>query len=73
MPRKAFSLIELLIVIMIIGIVYSLVVGNPAQYIKDIREIKSKKNREKHYPWPYNFERGMPWEGIGYDTWLKSQ
>jgi hypothetical protein len=29
----------------------------------------NKKTR--HYPWPYNFERGMPWEGIGYDEWLK--
>ena len=22
-----------------------------------------------HYPWMYNFERGMPWEGIGYLEW----
>ena len=33
-------------------------------------EIKSKeKEGVMHYPWMYNFERGMPWEGIGYLEW----
>ena len=25
----------------------------------------------RHYPWPRSFERGMPWEKIGYVEWLK--
>lgn len=50
---------------------YSLIAGNPAKFIKDIRELKSKKTGESHYPWPYNFERGMPWAGIGFEEWKK--
>ncbi len=50
---------------------YSLVTGNPAKFIKDVREIKSKETGKSHYPWPYNFERGMPWEQIGFDQWMK--
>lgn len=53
---------------------YSLVAGNPAKFIMDIREIKSKEHEGKmHYPWPYSYERGMPWENIGYENWLKKQ
>lgn len=48
---------------------YQLVLGNPAKVIKDVREIKSRESGESHYPWPYNFERGMPWEGIGFENW----
>lgn len=29
-------------------------------------------NKKRHYPWPYHFDRGMPWQDIGYDTWLNS-
>lgn len=50
---------------------YKLIVGNPAKEIKDVRELKSKKTGESHYPWPENFERGMPWEGIGFNNWKK--
>jgi len=48
---------------------YSLIAGNPGKFIKDIRELKSKETGESHYPWPYNFERGMPWEKIGFEKW----
>lgn len=52
---------------------YSFAIGTPAKRIKDIREIPSKlKPNEMHYPWPHNFERGMPWEGVGYDAWLNN-
>lgn len=51
---------------------YQLVVGNPAKPIKDVRELKSKDTNKSHYPWPYNFDRGMPWQGINYDEWLGS-
>lgn len=48
---------------------YSLIIGNPAKKIKDIRELKSKETNESYYPWPKNFTRGMPWEIIGFDEW----
>jgi len=52
---------------------FSFAMGTPAKKIKDLREISSKQFTTKnHYPWPYSFERGMPWEGIGFDEWLKN-
>jgi len=51
---------------------FSLVAGNPAKFIKDVREIRSKITGEAHYPWMYNFERNMPWADIGYEEWLKN-
>ena len=51
---------------------YSFAIGSPAKRIKDIREIPSKMNSaENYYPWPKHFERGMPWEKIGHEKWLK--
>lgn len=50
---------------------YMLVLGSPAKVIKDVREIKSRETGEQHYPWPNRFERGMPWEKIGFDNWEK--
>ncbi|MBO9674985.1 MAG: hypothetical protein J7577_16175 [Sphingobacteriaceae bacterium] len=50
-----------------------LVVGNPGKIIGDVESIISKETGLSHYPWPYNFKRGMPWEDIGYDKWLKKQ
>jgi len=52
---------------------FMLVVGNPAKEIKKVTEIKSRETGESHYPWPFRFERGMPWEGIGYEKWLENQ
>lgn len=51
---------------------YKLVLGNPAKEIKDIREIKDRQTGMSHYPWPSHFERGMPWEGLGYDNWIQN-
>ena len=51
---------------------YALVVGNPAKKVKDVRELISRETGRSHYPWPYNFERGMPWEGIGFEQWQNS-
>jgi acetyltransferase-like isoleucine patch superfamily enzyme len=48
---------------------YQLVVGNPAKPIKDVRDLISRETGKSHYPWPYNFERGMPWKDIGFDKW----
>jgi acetyltransferase-like isoleucine patch superfamily enzyme len=51
---------------------FSFSIGSPAKIIKDIREIKSKINHDQnYYPWPNNFDRGMPWAGIGYEIWEK--
>ncbi|MDB0025396.1 hypothetical protein N9D95_02530 [Flavobacteriales bacterium] len=47
---------------------FSCVVGNPARHVKDVRDIKLK-NGASAYPWPLRFERGMPWEGIGFARW----
>jgi len=53
---------------------FDLIMGNPAKRLCDVREIKSKNNPDKsYYPWPYNFDRGMPWEGKSYDEWLNEQ
>jgi acetyltransferase-like isoleucine patch superfamily enzyme len=48
---------------------YSLATGNPAKTIMDIRKfIIFGKGRI--YPWMNRFERGMPWENIGYEKWM---
>ena len=50
----------------------TVVVGNPAKEICQTSEIKFKDNPSKSvYPWPYSFDRGMPWAGLGFDNWLK--
>ncbi|MBK1894414.1 N-acetyltransferase [Chryseobacterium paridis] len=52
---------------------YSLVIGNPAKRIKDVRDLKLKGTDASHYPWPINFSRNMPWEQEGFENWkLKS-
>lgn len=45
-------------------------VGNPCRRIKDICDIKSKFTGEYIYPWRDRYDRGMPWEGIGFDKWI---
>jgi acetyltransferase-like isoleucine patch superfamily enzyme len=52
---------------------YQLVIGSPAKPVKDVREIKSRGTGLSHYPWPLRFERGMPWEGIGFENWEEQQ
>ncbi|WP_346916288.1 DapH/DapD/GlmU-related protein [Clostridium sp.] len=48
-------------------------VGNPSKEIKKIQNIKNKLTGESAYPWRYTFDRGMPWQGIGYDQWLRDK
>ena len=48
---------------------YQFFAGNPAKFVCDVREIGINKG-EKYYPWPNRFERGLPWEGIGYENWI---
>jgi acetyltransferase-like isoleucine patch superfamily enzyme len=52
---------------------YSFISGNPAKQIFDIRKLALFTKSFKHYPWPYHFERDMPWNGIGYENWLKTK
>lgn len=48
-----------------------LVVGNPARNKGDIGILRDKNGINK-YPWKYSFNRGFPWEEIGYDLWVKN-
>jgi hypothetical protein len=43
--------------------------GNPGRIFPNANDIFGRQT--EHYPWPYHYERGMPWEGIGYDKWLE--
>ena len=50
-----------------------LIIGSPAKTVGNISKIKSNKDgkhNESYYPWMFNFDRGMPWEGLGYDNWI---
>lgn len=50
----------------------SIVVGNPAREVGNVRQVKSRTGEGAVYPWRYSFERGMPWEGKGYEQWLRA-
>lgn len=45
--------------------------GNPAKVISNVSKIKNRETNEPVYPWRYTFDRGMPWEGMGYEKWNK--
>lgn len=47
------------------------VVGNPGKELCDTAKVKNKETGEPVYPWKYTFDRGMPWQGVGYDEWSK--
>jgi serine acetyltransferase len=47
----------------------AVVVGVPARKLTSVRDIKSATTGKPVYPWREHFERGMPWEGVGYETW----
>jgi UDP-3-O-[3-hydroxymyristoyl] glucosamine N-acyltransferase len=46
-----------------------IVVGNPAKDVGSTTKIRHKVTGKQVYPWKYTFDRGMPWEGIGYEQW----
>ena len=50
---------------------YDCVVGNPAKKICKVNDIKNKETGESIYPWANHFDRGMPWEGMEYDDWIR--
>jgi len=49
----------------------SIVGGNPAKVISTIDKVLDRSTGKSVYPWRYSFERGMPWEGIGYEKWVE--
>lgn len=51
---------------------YSVVVGNPARQIEDVRKLKNKVTGSGAYPWRYYFRRGMPWENSDFQSWFNS-
>lgn len=46
-----------------------IMVGNPARDMGSTNKIRHKVTGEQVYPWKYSFDRGMPWEGVGYEEW----
>jgi serine acetyltransferase len=46
------------------------VVGNPAKEVVHTTKIKNKITGKNAYPWYKSFDRGMPWQGVGYDKWM---
>lgn len=51
----------------------TVVVGNPIKKVFPIKDIKNKQTGAQVYPWKYSFSRGMPWDKLGYDQWLKNE
>jgi acetyltransferase-like isoleucine patch superfamily enzyme len=50
---------------------FSLAMGDPVRVVMDLRKyIVMGKGRP--YPWMNRFDRGMPWEGMGFDKWSQS-
>jgi acetyltransferase-like isoleucine patch superfamily enzyme len=49
---------------------FSLATGDPAKVVMDIRKYVVL-GKGKLYPWMNRFDRGMPWEGIGYESWMR--
>ena len=50
----------------------SFINGNPSKRIGDLDKMPFFNKNGKHYPWPKHFKRGMPWETIGYNEWVKT-
>ena len=44
-------------------------VGNPAKVVGPTDKIANKVTGQQVYPWRYTFDRGMPWQDIGYEQW----
>ena len=51
----------------------AIAVGNPAREHGTTDKIKDAITGEQVYPWRYTFDRGMPWQGIGYEEWAKEK
>lgn len=51
----------------------AVVVGNPGKQVASVRDIKSKFDGQPVYPWRETFDRGMPWQGVGFTQWNDTQ
>ena len=49
---------------------FSLAMGDPVKVVMDVRKYVAM-GKGNPYPWMKRFDRGMPWEGIGYDVWMQ--
>ncbi|HTY87893.1 MAG TPA: DapH/DapD/GlmU-related protein [Candidatus Acidoferrum sp.] len=49
---------------------FSLAMGDPIKVVMDIRKYVAL-GKGNPYPWMNRFDRGMPWQGMGYDAWMK--
>ena len=49
---------------------YSLAMGDPIKVVMDLRTYVAM-GKGNPYPWMKRFDRGMPWEGIGYEIWMQ--
>lgn len=52
---------------------YEFHAGNPAVRIGKVTHLWSKEEKRPHYPWPYNFDKNLPWSDMGFDAWTKTQ
>lgn len=52
---------------------FSLISGSPAKRVCDVRKAPffNQITNIRQYPWQRNFERNMPWAGIGFDKWCE--
>jgi len=51
----------------------SFISGSPAKRIGALSKMPFFSNEnKKYYPWPKNFQRGMPWAEHGYNDWSKN-
>lgn len=52
----------------------SFINGSPAKRIGKLSIMPFYNGKGKrHYPWPYNFDRGMPWAKMGFEKWKETQ
>lgn len=49
---------------------FSLVKGDPAKVVMDLRKYMVLGGG-KPYPWMKRFDRGMPWENVGFEEWAR--
>lgn len=48
---------------------YTVVAGNPARVVADVRNIKNKITGQPAYPWRDHFYRAMPWSENSFSEW----
>jgi acetyltransferase-like isoleucine patch superfamily enzyme len=51
----------------------SVVAGVPARRIAAVADVRSRDTGAPVYPWRHTFERGMPWEHVGYEEWARRE